>query len=194
MAKFPEMEAFIHNWTSWAGPVAIFDPQNKEARVFDWRFCEAVYTLVPLDGRHQDATYRLRFTFNSSPTETEARIGQRESTIELPLQTEIVRGGFTHFKGRDSDGNRLLELRCDQDGAEEYLGEVTDYDTITVQLEYQEALLERQAHLYDSLNEARDKFVDYIDRYNNNENLDWDNDPQAIFDPDSDGLSGVDQS
>lgn len=185
MSKFPEMEAFIVDWKEWAGPVARFKPKNKEARVFDWRFCETVYTLVPLDGRHQDATYRLRFTFNSSPTETESRIGQRESTIELPLEAQIVEHGYAHFKGRDADGKQLLKLRCDQDGAEEYLGDVTDYDTITVHFEYQEALLERQAHLYDSLADARNRFVEYINRQN--EGLGWDLDPHASFDSDSTG-------
>jgi hypothetical protein len=172
------MEAFIHNWKLWSDPVARFKP-DKQTPEFDWRYCETVYTLVPLEGRHQDATYRIKVTLNPSPTGTESYVGRHESTVELPLKSEMWPDNYVHFRGEDEDGNKLLEFRCDQKVAEGYLGDISDYETIVVQFEYQEALLEAQADQYGSLEEARNKFVDYIEH--RNEGLGWDLDPQATF-------------
>lgn len=90
---------------------------------------------------------------------------------------------FIHFIGRDSDGDKLLELRYNHDVAKEHLGETDNYETIVIQFEYQEALLESQADQYDSLADARNRFVDYIEH--KNEGLGWDLDPEATMDQDT---------
>jgi hypothetical protein len=99
--------------------------------------------------------------------------------VKLPLRVDVLSDGFVHFLGEDMDGNRVLELRYDHDVAAEHLGDVTEYETIVVQFEYQEALLEEQADQYDSLADARTRFVDYVNH--KNENLGWEYDPQATF-------------
>jgi len=166
MTSTIETGAFIHDWEYWGTHVASFMPpdyfdSNSEP---EWSYCDILYTVPPLDGRHQDAMHTLQFEFNPSPTDADSDIGKRVATLELPLQTNIHPDGFVHFLALDGEGDRVLELRYDHEVAKNRLGEVSDFASVSVRLEYQNALLETQADQYESLAEARTNFVEYVTR------------------------------
>lgn len=173
-------EAFIHDWEPKSPNYAArcMPPDIDRLSDYEWNKCSINYTLLPLDGRHQDAKYRFTFELNRTPAGTETTIGERVTRVEFPLES-FVRMGLVHLSGLGPDGEELVQLRYDQETATARFGEVDAYATLTVSLEYKEALLEAQAHQYDSLAAARAKFVDYIER--RNERGGSEIDPYATF-------------
>lgn len=179
MLLLSEKETFIHEWAYWRTHVADMLPASYQRSDNNLGYLQVPYTLLPLDGRHQDARYRLEIEFSIDTSAPEFTIGQRSSTFVLRLQSDVLSDGFAFLTGYGPDGERLLEFEYDHEVAREQLGDVSRYESITATLEYQEALLDSQADQYDSLEDARGRFEEYVSHQN--ETLGWDKDPSAKF-------------
>ena len=189
MTKLEDFEAFNHGFEEvWSeGYVAdLMPPEHHQSTESNWGKCMLLYTLLPLDGRHQDAKYSIGLEFHTTSTGQQVVVDHKVASMTTEFET-FSRAGFVIFFAKNSDGEEILKLWCDNDIIADKIGDVGEFKSITVTLKYQDSLLEAQADQYDSLADARNRFVEYI--HDRNEGLGWDLDPEAIFDPDSDGLS-----
>jgi len=174
------VDAFNLEWNEWSnGYIARFRPPADDSDS-TWQYCELLYTLLPTDGRHQDAMYTITVRLHDEPTGTQCDVGESVTTAEFELGVSTRHSDFTELTGYHTSGQRVIEHSHGNTEVAEVFGDLTSYDYMTVRLDYQHEFLAERADAYDSIDDARDRFVEFVDR--KNENIGWEKEPtETLF-------------
>ncbi|MBX0302229.1 hypothetical protein [Haloarcula salinisoli] len=124
--------------------------------------------------------YTITVRLHEEPTGIQRNVGASVTTAEFDVDIATRHSDFTELTGYHTTGQRVIEHSHGNAAVAGVFGDLTSYDYMTVRLEYQDDLLDARTDAYDSIDDARDQFVEFVDR--KNENIGWDKCPtETLF-------------